>query len=291
MNNSNHSSNLSCSNSLKRSSKSKIITIANQKGGVGKTTTACNLGYALVRLGKSVLLVDCDPQANLSMSVGIEHPDGLLISMPSLLSQVLDDSLLPCKGEFIKIPDISKEPDKQPHIIPSSMKLTALENKLRDEIGGENTLKSILEPLRYDYEYIIIDTNPYLGLLTINALVACDEVIMPASPQLWSAVGLTDLLGTIAKVKRKLNPNISIAGILLTICDERTRLSREARALIVDAYGQRLKIFDNHIPATVRVGEANYLSQSIFDYALDSKVALAYENFASEVLNLAGGEI
>ena len=255
----------------------KIIAIANQKGGVGKTTTACNLGHALTRLGNSVLMIDFDPQANLSMSVGIEYPDELPMSMPSLLSFVMEDAKLPDKMDYIHKANLMD-------IIPSSIELAVSEIRLRDEMGGENTLKSLLEPLRNDYDYIIIDTNPYLGLLTINALVACDEVIIPVSPQLWSAVGLTDLLGTISKVKRKLNPNISISGILLTICDDRTRLFKEAQSLILDTYGDKLRVFDNHIPSTIKVGEANYASKSIFDYAPDNKVAVAYESLAREVI-------
>ena len=151
-------------------------------------------------------------------------------------------------------------------------------------MGGENALKSLLSHYKNAYDYIIIDTNPYLGLLTINALVACDEVIIPVSPQYWSAIGLTDLLSTISKVKRKLNPDITIAGILLTIYDERTILAREARALITDTYGGQLRIFDTHIPTATKVGEANYYSQSILDFAPSSKAAAAYESLALEVL-------
>jgi chromosome partitioning protein len=144
-------------------------------------------------------------------------------------------------------------------------------------------LKELLDLLRSEYSYIIIDTNPYLGMLTINALAACDEVIIPVSPQLWSATGLTDLLQTITKVKRKINPRITVAGILLTICDERTRLFREAKSLLDDNYGSLVKIFHTHIPNTVKVGEANYASRSIIDYDRDGKAALAYREFAVEV--------
>ena len=260
----------------------KIITVANQKGGTGKTTTARNLGNALADMGEKVLLVDFDPQSNLSMSFGIERPDELTTSMHDILTLMLENGeTLPDKSEYII------QGDKL-DIIPCNMNLAVTEINLRDEMGGEHTLKELLEPLRADYGYIIIDTNPYLGQLTINALAACDEVIIPVSPQLWSATGLTDLLQTIFKVKRKINPNITVAGILLTICDERTRLFREAKSLLDENYGGRIRIFDTHIPNTVKVGEANYYNKSVIDYDANGKAALAYAAFAREVTDNDG---
>ena len=256
--------------------KCKIFTIANQKGGTGKTTTACNLGNALADMGEKVLLVDFDPQSNLTMSFGIERPDKLEVSMHDILTLIMDGEPLPNKSEYI-IKGYKLD------IIPCNMNLAVAEINLRDEMGGENTLSELLKPLRFDYSYIIIDTNPYLGQLTINALAACDEVIIPASPQLWSATGLTDLLQTVAKIKRKINPRITVAGILLTICDERTRLFRETKNLLDEHYGDKIKIFNTHIPNTVKVGEANYANQSILQYDPNSKAALAYSLFAMEV--------
>jgi len=254
----------------------KIITIANQKGGTGKTTTAYNLGHALAEMGNRVLLVDFDPQSNLSMGCGIERPDELYVSMHDLLTLIMDGKPLPDRAEYV----VQR---KNLDIIPCNINLSVSEINLRDELGGEHTLSELLEPMRSDYSYIIIDTNPYLGLLTINALAACDEVIIPVSPQLWSATGLTDLLQTIFKVKRKINRRITIAGILMTICDERTRLYREAKKLLDDNYGERIRIYDTHIPNTVKVGEANYASRSIIDYEPTSKAAIAYSAFAREV--------
>jgi chromosome partitioning protein len=254
----------------------KIITVANQKGGTAKTTTACNLGYALAAMGNRVLLVDFDPQSNLSMSFGIERPDELVVSMHNILSQVMNGDSLPGKSDYI----IKGE---KLDIIPCNINLSVTEINLRDEMGGEHTLKELLDPLRQDYSYIIIDTNPYLGLLTINALAACDEVIIPVSPQLWSATGLTDLLETIFKVKRKINPRITVKGILLTICDERTRLFREAKNLLDEHYGDKIRIFNTHIPNTIKVGESNYASRSIIEYDNNSKAAHAYTAFAREV--------
>jgi len=256
--------------------KSVIYAIANQKGGTGKTTTACNLGNALADMGEKVLLVDFDPQSNLSMSFGIERPDELAISMHNILPFIMDNKVLPEKNEYIIHGD-------KLDIIPCNINLAVTEINLRDEMGGEHTLKELLDPLRQDYNYIIIDTNPYLGLLTINALAACDEVIIPLSPQLWSATGLADLLETIFKVKRKINPQINIAGILLTISDERTRLFRDVKNLLEEHYGDKIKIFNTHIPNTVKVGEANFASRSIIDYDVNSKAAAAYIAFAKEV--------
>lgn len=262
----------------------KIIAIANQKGGTGKTTTACNLGHALATAGCRVLLVDFDPQANLSMSFGIERPDELTTSMHDILTLVMDGSPLPDRSEYVMR-------GKTLDLIPANLNLSVSEINLRDEMGGKRTLAELLEPLRPDYDYIIIDTNPYLGLLTINALAACDEVIIPASPQLWSATGLTDLLQTIFKVRRKINPRIAVSGILLTLCDERTRLFREAKSLLDEFCGDRIRIFSTYIPSTVRVGEANYASRSILEYDTNSKAAHAYTAFAREVIEDGGEHI
>ena len=255
----------------------KIVAIANQKGGTGKTTTACNLGNALAKEGARVLLVDFDPQANLSMSFGIERPDELAMPMHNILSLVMDGAQMPAKSEYIMQGDMLD-------IIPCNINLSVTEINLRDEMGGERTLSDLLEPLRAEYDYIIIDTNPYLGLLTINALAACDSVIIPVSPQLWSATGLTDLLETVFKVRRKLNPRITIEGVLLTMCDERTQLYRKAKSLLDDFCTDRIRIYNARIPSTVGVGDANYSSMSIIDYDANSKAALAYTAFAREVI-------
>jgi chromosome partitioning protein len=193
-----------------------------------------------------------------------------------------------------EIPDIrqyvhkSSKANMTLDLIPSNQNLSITEINLRDEMGGEHTLAELLNPLRERYDYIVVDCNPYLGLLTINALAAADECIIPVSPQLWSATGLTDLLQTISKVKRKINPKIIIGGILLTMCDERTKLYKDAKALIDEAYGGKIKIFDTHIPSTVKVGEANYSSQSVMEHDPNGRAATAYKNFAREVIGNDG---
>jgi len=196
--------------------------------------------------------------------------------MNDILALIMDEMPLPDKNEYVMR-------GRKLDIIPCNINLAVTEINLRDELGGEHVLSELLEPLRSDYSYIIVDSNPYLGLLTINTLAACDKVVIPVSPQLWSATGLTDLIQSIFKVKRKINPQIEIAGILMTMCDERTRLFRDAKGLLDDFCGDKIRIFSTLIPSTVRVGEANYASSSVIEYDANCKAAKAYKAFASEV--------
>jgi chromosome partitioning protein len=266
--------------------KCRIIAAANQKGGVGKTTTICNLGQALADLGYRVLLVDFDPQSNLTMSFGIENPDKIPVSMHDVLSIIMDDTEL---SERKKLPDKTDFIFKgeKLDLIPCNIQLSVTEINMRNVLSSERTLLELLEPLRPDYDFILIDTSPSLGLLTINALSVCDEVIIPMSMQLWSATGLADLMKTISSVRKKINPKINISGILLTIYDGRTRLSREAEKLVNEHYGDTIKIFKTNIPHTVKIGEANYASRSIINYDAENKAAIAYKKFAKEVLDNA----
>jgi len=261
----------------------RIITIANQKGGTGKSTTALNLGYSLAHAGNRVLMVDCDPQANLTLAYGINKPYELFVSMHNLVSSLIDGEALPEKSEYIIHND-------KFDIIPSNINLAASEVNLREIKDGEKILSELLEPLRPDYDYIIIDSNPFLGLLTINALTACDEVVIPVSPEFWSATGLTDLLQTIYRIKRKTNPKISVAGVLMTMCNPRTRLYKNVITLISEHYGDKIRIFSTSIPSTTKVGEANFNSSSIIEYYPKSKATIAYKEFALEVANNAKSE-
>ena len=265
----------------------KILCVANQKGGTGKTTTAWNLGYAIAKMGLSVLLVDFDPQANLTMRFGIENPHELETAMSEVLEIIMKGKETPDMNQYIHK---GEKPGITLDLIPANQTLTITEVNLRNEMSGEHTLSELLNPLREHYDFIIIDSNPFLGLLTINALTACNEVIIPVSPQYWSATGLTDLIDTINKIKRKLNPKIKIGGILLTICDERTTLYKNTRKLVETNYGGTAKIFKTAIPSTTKVGEANYYSLSVMEHDPSGKASMAYMNIAKEVLENAGIE-
>ena len=233
----------------------KIIAIANQKGGVGKTTTAVNLGYALAQDRKKVLICDFDPQSNLTMHFGITKPDELKTTIYHLMTSVIEEKELPEQKEYImSFGDID--------ILPCSIELSAVEINLVNAMSREITLKSILDGLRENYDYIIIDCMPSLGMLTINALTACDSVLIPATPQYLSAKGLELLLKTIFRVKKRINPSIKIDGILITMFAERTNLSKEILSMIDNTYGDHIRIFRSKIPVSVKVGEAvlNYES-------------------------------
>lgn len=256
----------------------KIISISNQKGGVGKTTTALNLAYALGEDGKNkVLLIDLDPQSNLTMCFGIDRPEELETTIYDLMMCVIDEKKLPDKNRYILS-------FNNLDLIPCSIELSAVEMSLVNVMSREVILKMLLENFKEDYDYIIIDCMPALGMLTVNALAACDSVVIPATAQYLSAKGLELLLHTIAKVQRRINPQIKIDGILLTMINDRTKLTKEILHLMNEAYSEHVKIFDTRIPISVKVGEANFRYKSIVEYEPKSKVAIAYKQFGKEYL-------
>lgn len=253
----------------------QIIACCAQKGGCAKTVTVHNLSVAFKRMGKSVLAVDFDTQASLTTCFGI-NPDHVPVNIADLMDRQIHDEELPSRSEYI------------PHcggvdLIPSSAKLSAVSEIMHHEIGCERFLYNILEPLRNDYDYILVDTGPKLDNLSINALIAADQLLIPVNPQFLSTAGLQSLLKTVVKVQRRFNPQIKISGILLTMCEQRTNLCKIISSQIREEYQDTVPVFSHSIPMSVKVGEAVYYSQSVIDYAPKSKVALSYQSFAREL--------
>jgi chromosome partitioning protein len=244
--------------------------LANQKGGVGKTTTVLNLGAALAELGKRVLVIDLDPQGSLTASLG-GHPDELEKTIYHALLQ-----------EEISLREVLIRGVKPGlDLAPANPDLAAAELLLRGENRGK-TLRKALSPVKGSYDYLLIDCPPSLGLLTVNALAASDGAIVPVSCSFLSLRGLRQLSETIGKVKRELNPRLELTGILLTQFDRRTRHAKEVVDRVRQFYGRR--VFRTVIPRTVRFDEAPVLGQSILEYAKDSPGALAYQKLAKEVI-------
>jgi len=262
----------------------KVITIANQKGGVGKTTLTVNLGVSLARIGKRVCLIDCDPQANLTMILGYHKPNNLPVTISHLILDFIEADLKPGNSELLK---------KREYIlsgfdmdfIPSNIKLTSVENILVGVMSRENILKKIINYIKDDYDYILIDTMPSLNLITINALNAAESVLIPMQPQYLSVKGLEMLLTSIENVKENLNPNLKIEGILMTMYDSRLTFHKEIVDTMTDGFGGNIKVFNTKIPVSVRMTETQAKTESIFDYDPKGKISESYEKFTKELLN------
>ena len=257
----------------------KVIALTNQKGGVGKTTTAVNLGVCLSKQGKKVLLVDADAQANLTMSLGYPRPDDLPISLATIMQDIIDDKLFDVQKGIL-------HHSEGVDLLPSNIELSGLEVRHINAISRERVLTTCINEVKKNYDYVLIDCMPSLGMLTINALAAADSVVIPTQPHYLSAKGLELLLRSVSKVRRQINPHLRIDGILMTMVMPRTNISKEVTALVRSAYGQNIKVFDAQIPHSIRAVEATAEGKSIFAYDKGGKVAAAYEQFGKEVADI-----
>ena len=259
-------------------SQCKVIAITNQKGGVGKTTTAVNLGVGLARQGKRVLLIDMDPQGSLTLSLGFRKPDELFPTISDVMKNIIDN------GELTTAFPAQKTSEGV-FLMPANIELSGMEVQLVNEMSRELVLRSYVDSIKEHFDYILIDCMPSLGMLTLNALCAADSVIIPTQPEFLSAKGLEQLIGTIGRVRKRMNPGLKIDGILLTMVDTRTTFARDVSALIRQNYGRYTTVFRCHIPRSVRAAETSAEGKSIFLHDPNGKVAKAYEELTKEVLD------
>ena len=255
----------------------KVIAICNQKGGLSKTTTTANLGVGLVRAGKKVLVIDADPQGNLSQSLGIENPDELEIALPNIMEQIMT-------GEDVDVKKGIVHHKEGLDLMPCNIDLSAVDVSLVHVLSREFIMKTYVDSMREFYDYILIDCMPSLGVITINSLTASDSVLIPVQAAYLPVKGLEQLIKTISLVKKLLNQEIQFEGILISMLNARTNYAKDIMELIREYYGDAIPIFESKIPFSVKAAETSAAGVSIFTLDKKHPVAQAYEKLTEEVI-------
>lgn len=255
----------------------KVIALANQKGGVGKTTTTVNLGIGLARQGKKVLLIDADAQGNLTDALGWNEPDSLPVSLATVMSKVIaDESIEPNEGILHHAEGVD--------LMPANIELSAMEVSLVNTMSREIVLRNYLNEIKHNYDYVLIDCMPSLGMVTVNALTAADSVIIPVQAHYLPAKGMAQLLQTIRRVQRNTNPHLKIDGVLLTMVDGRTNFAKDISYMLRSNYGDILRVFKSEIPLAIKAAETSAEGKSIYAHDKNGKAAAAYEALTKEVI-------
>lgn len=256
----------------------KVIAIGNQKGGVAKSTSASSLGIGLARKGYKVLIIDSDAQGSLTASLGYREPDSLDVTLATVLGKIINDEEITADYGIL-------HHEEGVDIMPANIELSGLEVSLVNVMSRETIMRQYIDIVRENYDWILIDCMPSLGMITINAFACADAILVPVQAAYLPVKGLEELIKTIGKVKRQLNPKLQIEGILLTMVDNRTNYAKDIIEMLHDAYGNNVKIFEHSIPFSVRAAETSAEGISIYKHDPKGKVAQAYMELTEEVIS------